>query len=70
MPPNCRADSLSLSFEVCIKRAKYHSCMVFGSLMEAGEVSTIVRQENSALSHGKCENLDIRHGSIRVSGVQ
>jgi hypothetical protein len=39
-------------------------------LMKSEKVAAIVGQENPALSHRERENFGIRHGGVRLSGIQ
>src|ERR1019366_474278 len=64
-------NALRLSAKIRVECAEDHTCVVSGSmLMKAKKVAAIVGQENPAISHRERQDLGIRHGQIRLSGIQ
>ena len=68
---NGGVNALRLYTKIRVEGAQYDTCVAGGSvLMKAEKVTAIVSHENPALGGRERQNLGVRHGGVRVSGIQ
>jgi len=63
-------DSPRLPREIRVEGAKDDACVIRGSVsMQIQKVTAVVRQQNAVFGDSECQDIRIRYGCVRGSGL-